>query len=197
MGAILTQSAAWSNVERAIANLKGAGCLTPLALYEVSEERLAELVRPSGYFRAKAAKLKAFARHLVGRHGGDLGRLFGPETAALREELLGLYGIGPETADSILLYAAGRPVFVVDAYTMRLLERLGLAGAGARYDELQGLFMQHLPADPALFNEYHALIVHHGKERCRKRPLCASCALRPVCPQGLLGQPLAVGSALV
>ncbi len=198
VGAILTQSAAWSNVERAISRLKAAGCLTPLALYEVPEERLAELVRPSGYFRAKTAKLKAFAAHLAGRHGGDLERLFAPETAALRQELLALYGIGPETADSILLYAAGRPVFVVDAYTARLLERLGLARAGERYDELQRLFREHLPADPVLFNEYHALIVRHGKEACRKRPLCDGCGLRRACPAGLARErALAVDAAFV
>ncbi len=181
VGAILTQSAAWTNVERAISNLKAARVLTPAALRELPVDEVAGLIRPSGYYNAKALKLKAFAERLGSRYGGDLGELFALDTDQLRRELLSIYGVGEETADSIILYAAGRPVFVIDAYTRRILGRLGLAPEGGSYGAFQSLLAQNLPADEALFNEYHALFVRHGKEVCRKAPHCPHCCLRALC----------------
>ena len=182
VGAILTQSAAWGNVEKALANLKGEGVLSPQGLYHLPEERLARLIYPSGYYNAKARKLKAFVGHLVEVYQGDHDRLFAPDVAALRPELLALHGIGPETADSILLYAGAKPVFVVDAYTRRSATRLGLAPANASYAALQALFMANLPPQVPLFNEYHALLVRLGKEACRKVPRCPVCPLLELCP---------------
>lgn len=184
VGAILTQSAAWANVEKAIANLRRAGALSPEGLRRLSEAELAALIRPSGYFNAKARKLKAFVDLLDERFEGDLDRLLAAPVDDLRSLLLATHGIGPETADSVLLYAAGRPVFVVDAYTRRLFSRLGLAAARDDYQGWQELLTAHLPRDAALFNEYHALIVRHGKEVCRRRPLCPICPLLDICPTG-------------
>jgi len=182
VGAILTQNTAWSNVERAIANLRAAGALTPAGLLALTTEETARLVRPAGYFNTKARKLRAVVEFLDQEYGGDLDRLFALDTATLRETLLSLYGIGPETADSILLYAAGRPVFVVDAYTRRIFSRLGLVPETVTYHDLQALFSDHLPSDVSLFNEYHALIVRHGKVRCTSRqPGCDSCPLSEGC----------------
>lgn len=178
VGAILTQGTAWVNVERALARLRAAGLLEPRALGRVRLGRLARLVRPAGYYRVKAGRLRAFLRHLSRRHGGSLRRLLRQPADALRRELLGVPGVGPETADSILLYAAHRPVFVVDAYTRRILGRHRLAPPDADYATLQALFMAHLPRDPALFNEYHALLVRLAKEHCRPRPRCEGCPLR-------------------
>jgi len=180
-GAILTQSAAWSNVEKAIGNLKSASKLSPAALREIPIDDLAGLVYPSGYYNAKAKKLKALVEWL-GEHGDDLSRLDGRETGELRKELLSVHGIGPETADSILLYALGRPVFVIDAYTRRLLARLGVAPEKDTYDGWRALFMDNLPPDANMFNEYHALIVRHGKEKCRKTARCVECRLGDECP---------------
>src|SRR5436309_356804 len=159
VGAILTQSAAWSNVERALANLKAAGSLSPKGIADISEGELAELIRPSGYFNAKARKLKAFVRLLEERASGDLERLLAIPAAELRALMLATHGIGPETADSILLYAAGRPVFVIDAYARRTFSRLGLAPEIDSYTSWQRRFGESLPSDAAMFNEYHALIV--------------------------------------
>ena len=184
-GAILTQSAAWANVERALANLKAAGALSPEGIAEISVRELAELIRPSGYYNAKARKLKAFVRIVDECAGGDLERLLALPTAELRALLLATYGIGPETADSILLYAAGRPVFVIDAYTRRTFSRLGLAPEMDSYDGWRSLFSESLPPDAETFNEYHALIVRHGKQVCRKRPLCHACPLSAICPTGV------------
>lgn len=182
VGAVLTQSVNWGNVERVISNLKAAGALSPRALREVPPEALATLIRPAGYYQAKARKLKALAE-FIGTAGDDLGRLFTGDTPELRERLLRVYGVGEETADSILLYAAGRAVFVIDAYTRRIVGRLGLARPTAPYRELQGLFMDHLPADAALYNEYHALLVRLGKEVCRKTaPRCPACPVADMCP---------------
>ncbi len=185
VGAILTQSAAWTNVEQAISNLKGENALTPEALHALPVERLAFLIRPSGYFNAKALKLKAFAERLHSRYNSDLGRLFTLDTASLRQELLSIHGVGEETADSILLYAARRPSFVIDAYTKRIVSRLGLAPSKDGYGDFQALFAQNLPPDEPLFNEYHALLVRHGKEVCRKAPDCPRCCLRSICPHGV------------
>lgn len=178
VGAILTQNTNWRNVERAIANLRAAGALTPAAMLRLAPEALAELIRPAGYFRVKAARLGHLLEHLRRRHRGSVARLLHAPLPALREELLGISGIGPETADSILLYAAGLPSFVVDAYTKRVFSRHGLVPADAGYAEVQALFARALPADAPLFNEYHALIVRVGKECCRPRePRCGTCPL--------------------
>ena len=185
VGAILTQSASWANVEKALANLKAAGALSHRALQRMDEGVIAELIRPSGYFNAKARKLKALVEMVHRRFDGHLHCLLRVETAELRDVLLATHGIGPETADSIVLYAAGRPSFVIDAYTRRLFSRLGMQPERDTYEAWRSLFMDALPADAALFNEYHALIVAHGKDVCRKRePLCGECVLLEVCPTG-------------
>lgn len=178
VGAILTQNTAWANVERAIDNLRQGRLLTPAALERVPQTRLARLIRSSGYFRQKAIKLKAFVRYLRHSYGGSLARMFRRPTAELRKELLAVHGIGPETADSILLYAGHHPVFVVDAYTRRILARHNLAPEKAGYEEIRQLFESSLPRDAALWNEYHALIVNVGKNWCRTRnPVCDRCPL--------------------
>ncbi|MFQ5894625.1 MAG: endonuclease III domain-containing protein [Nitrospinota bacterium] len=178
VGAILTQNTAWANVERAIANLKGAGLLSFQGLREVSARRLARLIRPAGYFNQKARYLKELVSHLEAACGGDLSRFFARDTAALREEFLRIKGIGPETADSILLYAGGHPAFTVDAYTRRSFARLGLIRPRAPYEEIRRLFQEHLPPSSSLFNEYHALIVRLGKNLCLKSPRCGECPLQ-------------------
>lgn len=192
VGAILVQSVAWPNVERAIGNLKGAGALTPAALQALPEDDLADLIRPARFYNAKAGKVKAFVAHLEAQYGLELDGLLAQEGGALRRELLSIYGIGPETADSILLYAAGQPVFVADAYARRLLGRLGLVAKGVGYEALQAVCEAHLPRDVALFQELHALIVAHGKSTCRREPLCAGCPLLSMCgfgqAQGVLGE---------
>jgi endonuclease III related protein len=183
VGAILTQSTSWTNVELAIANLRREKLLTPVAMEGVSLERLSELIRSSGYFRQKARKLKAFAEFLRREYQGSLDKMFATATDELRGKLLGVHGIGPETADSILLYAGGHAEFVVDAYTRRILERHSLAHGKHTYEEIQQLFHSNLPRSAPLFNEYHALIVHTGKRYCRKRePDCARCPLQPLLP---------------
>ena len=184
-GAILTQSAAWANVELALANLKAASALCPEGIAAMTEGELAEVIRPSGYYNAKAHKLKAFVNLLEDEFDGDLKQLLSVPAAELRSLLMATHGIGPETADSILLYAAGRPVFVIDAYTRRTFSRLGLAPEVNRYDGWQTLFGDSLPSDANMFNEYHALIVRHGKQVCRKRPLCHACPLSVICPTGM------------
>ena len=185
VGAILTQNTNWGNVEKAIANLKRDGLLSPEALRDVPDAVLAESIRPSGFFNVKSVRLKAFVAYLFVRYGGSLERMFAGEWRELREELLMVPGIGRETCDSILLYAGGKPSFVVDAYTRRLLAALGLIDARADYETVRSLFMDNLPADPHLYNEYHALIVQHGKDHCRKRPHCTGCPLH-VCPSPLV-----------
>lgn len=178
VGAILTQNAAWVNAARAVARLRAARALTPAALGRLPRARLEALVRPSGVFRVKAARLAAFVHHLARHHEGRLDRLLRQPVPALRAELLSIPGVGPETADAILLYAAGRPVFVVDAYTRRILARHGLVPPDADYATLQALLMENLPHDPWLFGEYHALLVRTAKDHCRARPHCGGCPLR-------------------
>jgi endonuclease-3 related protein len=183
VGAILTQNTAWVNVERAVGNLRRAGLLTPVAMERVSIARLALLVRPSGYFRQKAKKLKAFVRFLRESYGGSLARMFRKPTAELRQQLLAVHGIGPETADSILLYAGGHPVFVVDAYTHRILGRHNLTNGKPDYGAVRSLFEMNLPRDAGLYNEFHALLVNVGKNWCRKgQPRCGECPLLPHLP---------------
>ncbi|MDE2058928.1 MAG: endonuclease III domain-containing protein [candidate division NC10 bacterium] len=184
VGAILTQNTAWTNVEKAINAIRAARLLNPRGIDGTPHDRLARLIRPTGYYNMKAERLKHFTCFLLARYSGSVQRMFRGKRPGLREELLGILGIGEETADSILLYAGGRPIFVVDAYTRRVLERHGLIAANARYGEIQRLFMAHLPADPALFNEYHALLVAVGKSYCRRTPNCNGCPLRydlPAC----------------
>jgi endonuclease-3 related protein len=178
VGAILTQNTSWRNVARAIERLREARFLTPARLAVLPQSELAEIIRPAGYYNIKADRLKRFLGYLQGRYGLSLPRMLARRPSRLRQELLGVRGIGPETADSILLYAGGVPSFVVDAYTRRILGRHGLSHPGAPYDEIQQLFMQALPLDARLFNEYHALLVAVGKDFCRPRPRCAACPLR-------------------
>ena len=181
VGAILTQSAAWGNVEKAIVNLRGVGALSPRALRELPRPKLAALIHPCGYYNAKALKLKAFALWLGNHYDDDLDRLFALDADDLRQQLLAVHGVGPETADSIILYAAGKPVFVIDAYTRRIISRLGLAPEKESYAAYQRFFMDNLPSDAKLFNEYHALLVCLGKNVCRRQPLCAECCLGDIC----------------
>ena len=179
VGAILTQNTTWNNAARAISALRAADKLSAAAIRDVSTDELAALIRPSGYFNAKARKLQAMAG-FIGETADDLDARFSGDTRVLRRKLLAVHGVGPETADSILLYAAGRPVFVIDAYTMRIMGRLGLA-KNPDYDSLQRLFTGNLEPDPALFNEYHGLLVRLGKEVCRPTPRCPECCLNSRC----------------
>jgi endonuclease-3 related protein len=180
VGAILTQNTAWINVEQAIKNLKRERLLSPARLREVAPRRLALLIRPSGYFNIKANRLVNLMDFLAGRYRGSLARMLRDDPGELRKGLLLVNGIGPETADSIILYAAGKPVFVVDAYTKRIFTRHGLVSERAGYDDVQQLFMGSLPGDAGLFNEYHALLVKVGKLHCKKRaPRCPGCPLEP------------------
>ena len=180
VGAVLTQNTAWGNVERAVANLRSAGALSPRSMAALSRRRLATLIRPAGYYNVKASRLRNFLDYLRKEHGLSMKRLGEVPTEPLRKELLSVTGIGPETADSILLYALGRPVFVVDAYTARILLRHGYVDGKAEYGRLQDFFHARLPRDAGLFNEVHALIVTLGKEYCRpRRPRCGECPLGP------------------
>ena len=179
VGAILTQNTAWKNVEKAISALKRHDLLSAVALMEIPERELAGLIRPSGYYNIKAGRLKAFFIFLRDQFSGSLEQMFAEDVSMLRQKLLGIKGIGAETADSILLYAGGKPVFVVDAYTRRILSRHGIVATRSSYGEIQRLFMDRLPADAALFNQYHALIVYTGKNYCRKQPRCQECPLYP------------------
>lgn len=181
VGAIMTQSTAWGNVEKAIANLKEAGMINPAALRQAPIEELAQFIRPSGYYNAKARKLKALVERLGTSYGDSLEAMFALDMPQLRSELLSIYGIGQETADSIILYAARKPIFVIDAYTLRITDRLGMNPDRGDYAALQRFFMDNLPHDERLFNEYHALFVRHGKEACKKSPLCSRCCLSDLC----------------
>lgn len=178
VGAILTQNTQWGNVERAITRLRSARLLTSVALASVDRGQLEELVRPAGYFRQKARRLQEFSQFLVREHDGALEGLFQQGVAAAREQLLQLNGIGPETADSILLYAGQLPSFVVDTYTARILKRHGWIDDEAGYYELQDWFVAQLPEDTQQWNEYHALIVRVGKEHCGSRAKCDGCPLQ-------------------
>ena len=183
-GAVLTQNTAWGNVEKAITNLKRQRLLTPSRLASVSSDRLASLIRPCGYFNIKTRRLTNLLVLVRDHYRGSLKRMFADDPEELRKSLLGVNGIGPETADSILLYAAKKPAFVVDAYTRRILARHGFISYNAEYHEVQRLFTENLPKDTGLYNEFHALIVRVGKERCRKRnPLCSECPLESLLPR--------------
>jgi endonuclease-3 related protein len=180
VGAILTQNTNWSNVEKAIERIKAQGALEPSILNGIVDEDLQEMIRPSGCYRVKARRLKAFLSVLCGDFGGDLARMLSGDLREARRRLLAIAGIGEETADSILLYAGQKPVFVVDAYTRRILERHGILKGRPSYGEIQRLFMNVLPVDAGLYNQYHALIVETGKRFCRKAPRCGECPLREV-----------------
>ncbi|HOQ88718.1 MAG TPA: endonuclease III domain-containing protein [Candidatus Hydrogenedentes bacterium] len=178
VGAILTQNTAWRNVERAIANLKQLDALEPQALVALTDAELEEALRPSGYFRQKAERVRRFTRWLLERHGGRLESLAELPLSRAREELLALNGIGPETADDILLYACGFPVFVIDAYTRRILARHGMPEAlSMPYEQLRHYIESRLDRDIPLFREYHGLIVWTGKDFCRRRARCEGCPL--------------------
>lgn len=188
IGAILTQNTAWTNVEKAIAELKAAAVLDPVTLHRISHAELAELIRASGFFNIKSKRIKAFVELLASRYSGSLERMFAGKWQALRTELLQVNGIGPETCDAILLYAGHKPSFVVDNYTRRLFQRLGMIEGDESYEEIRSLFMDNLAEDVAVFNEYHALIVEHCKQFCRKKPLCKNCPLRGACVYGQFDQ---------
>lgn len=183
VGALLMQQTAWTRVEEAIGNLKAAGLLDVRRLARADVPTIRRHVRVAGLYRTKPARLRSFCRHLLARADGDLGRYFDRPTAEVRADLLAQPGVGPETADSILLYAGGDPVFVVDAYTVRIGTRLGLF-TSAGYPEVQSFFESRLPKDADLFKEYHALLVVHGKTMCRPKPRCVECPLLSVCAFG-------------
>jgi len=177
LGAILTQNTSWKNVEKAFENLKSRGLLSVEKLDSIPTKKLANLIRPSGYFNQKAIKIKAFISYVKKTYNGDLDKMFDEDTHELREKLLRIKGIGPETADSILLYALKKPVFVIDAYTYRILSRHSMIPNEISYQEMQDLLMDSLPEDIQVFNEYHALLVRVGKEHCKRKALCKGCPL--------------------
>jgi endonuclease-3 related protein len=185
VGAVLTQNTNWQNVERAMANLRDADVLDPRALSHVPVEELEELIRPAGYFRVKAKRLRSLLEFIMDRYNGDLDVMFQTSLSDLRCQLLEVNGIGPETADSILLYAGELPTFVVDAYTFRVFCRHGWIGFDADYHQLQDYIQGALPQEVPLYNEYHALLVRLGKDFCRKsKPKCDLCPLRAMLPKG-------------
>lgn len=181
VGAVLTQNTAWANVEKAIANLKRERVLTFSRMINIAPEKLALLIRPSGFFNIKTKRLRHLLFFIHTHYSDSLSRMFAADSARLRQQLLEVNGIGPETADSILLYAGEKPYFVVDAYTKRIFSRQGLISGNADYHSVQSLFMDNLPRNTQFYNEYHALIVRIAKYHCKKvRPLCSDC---PICPQ--------------
>jgi len=184
VGAVLVQNTAWQNVAKAIDRLQAADLLDPHALFAVPAEELEELIRPAGYFRVKTGRLRNLLELLVERYDGSLGAMFATDLETLRAELLGIRGVGPETADSILLYAGGFATFVVDAYTHRVLARHGWIDFDADYYAIKDHFESGLERDAALYNEYHALLVRVGKLHCRKTPKCHGCPLADLLPDG-------------
>jgi len=188
VGAILTQNTSWRNVEKAIEKLKGKGVLNPEGIHHLKKSQLSSLIKSSGYFRIKADRLKSFVDFLFEEYDENIKKMRGERLGKLREKLLGVQGIGPETADSILLYGLKKPIFVIDAYTKRILSRHGMVSERASYDEIQKLFMDHLPPDEKLFNEYHALFVHLGKTLCKKIPRCDKCPIKDVRGKALVAR---------
>lgn len=178
VGAILTQNTAWKNVEKAIRQLTRARALGVAKLDRISHRRLARLIKSAGYFNVKALRLKNFISFVAKRYRGSHAQMCRQRTARLRADLLSVNGIGPETADSILLYAAERPVFVIDAYTRRILSRHGVLAFEKSYDDFQQLFTKNLPRDVALYNQYHAMFVKVGNQFCRSKPRCDTCPLK-------------------
>jgi endonuclease-3 related protein len=184
VGAILTQNTAWRNVRPAIRNMQQAGIWSCKAVHDAHGPDLINAIRPAGYYNSKARKLKEFAGLVVREFHGDLDALLSLETGTLRDTLLGVWGIGEETADDIVLYAAGKPSFVIDKYTIRIAGRLGWLAGGNKYTHYQRLFTRRLPAEAPLYNEYHALLDGHASRTCRKVPLCAGCCLADICRTG-------------
>jgi endonuclease-3 related protein len=180
VGAILTQNTSWRNADKAIQKLKGKGVLNPRGIHCLKKSQLASLIKSSGYYRIKTDRLKCFIDFLFEEYRGNIEKMGRERLGELREKLLRVKGIGPETADSILLYGLRKPIFVVDAYTKRILSRHGLISEKAPYGEVQKLFMDHLPLDEKLFNEYHALLVYLGKTVCKKMPRCELCPLKGI-----------------
>lgn len=182
VGAILTQSVSWKNVEVAIDNLKKHGLLTVEGIAGMERDKLAQLIKPTLYYNQKADKLRRFCTYIKENYGSNILKLLSKNTGDLRSELLSIKGIGPETADSIILYAAQKPIFVVDAYTRRIFHRMGFFKEDEDYQSMQDFFMANLPSDVNMFNEYHALIVALGKEYCTlKDPACDKCPLNVMC----------------
>ncbi len=177
IGAILTQNTNWGNVEKAINNLKKSRALSAKALYKIQAKRLASLIRPAGYYNIKSKRIRAFLKFLTNHYRGSMKKMGALETGDLRQQLLDVHGIGPETADSILLYALEKPAFVIDAYTKRVLERHNIVSKKATYHEMQELFHKNLSMDTQMFNEFHALFVKVGKDHCRPKPKCEGCPL--------------------
>jgi len=184
VGAVLAQNTAWANVTRALDNMRAADIWSIEAIHQTPQERLAPVIRPSGYFNIKARKLKEFAAFITRDFDGDLDACLNLPAADLRSRLLAVWGIGEETADDIVLYAAGTASFVIDAYTRRAIDRLGWPVPRNRYSDYQALFHERLPADAALFNDYHALFVRHGALTCRPTPKCEACCLLDICLTG-------------
>jgi len=184
IGAILTQNTSWKNVEIAISNLRKNNLIRVEEIKGINKNKLAALIKPSGYYNQKAERLKIFAEYITANYNGNLNKFLIKDTAKLRKELLTIKGIGPETADSIILYAAKKPVFVVDAYTKRIFTRLGMINKKSSYEEIQSFFQERLKNNVNLFNEYHALLVKHAKQYCRTRPLCSGCPLKGDCEYG-------------
>src|SRR4051794_4762378 len=183
VGAVLVQNTAWRNVERAIANLSDAGLMNPRALYDLPPVELADLIRPAGYYQVKAKRLRNLLRFVMEEYDGSLDAMFRTSLPSLREQLLAIHGIGPETADAILLYAGGLPTFVVDTYAHRILARHGWLDYDASYDDIKDYFESTLPDDAALYNEYHALLVRVGKDYCKRTsPKCEACPLAEMLP---------------
>jgi endonuclease-3 related protein len=183
VGAVLVQNTAWRNVERAIDNLREAGVMEPQALYKVPPAELAELIRPAGYYQVKTKRLRNLLQFLIEQYDGSLEAMFSMNLSSLREQLLAINGIGPETADAILLYAGGLSTFVVDTYTHRILARHGWLSYDSSYEEIKDYFESSLPADATLYNEYHALLVRIGKDYCkRSAPRCEHCPLATMLP---------------
>ncbi len=183
VGAVLVQATAWANAALAIENLRSADALSPPAIRSLPSDELERLIRPSGFFRSKARKLAALCEFLGSRYSDDIDEMARQPIETLRVELLEVHGVGEETADDILLYALGHPVFVIDAFTRRVFGRLGLVDSAGTYQSVQNVFNQHLPADESMFNEFHALIVRHANSTCKRSPSCMMCPLSSRCPK--------------
>ena len=184
VGAVLTQAASWKNVEMALDNLKAAGALSPEAIRRMDVNELAALLYPSGYYNAKAKKLKSLAQFIGGRFSDSIERMMESDVHSLREELLGVHGVGRETADAIILYAVGKARFVIDNYTKRILSRIGAFEKDASYSTVQRLFEENLAPEIDKYSEYHALLVRHGNSVCTTKPMCDRCCLVDLCETG-------------
>jgi endonuclease-3 related protein len=190
VGAVLVQNTAWLNVQRAIANLRDANVMNPRKMYALAPAELAELIRPAGYYQVKARRLRNLLKVVVEEFDGSLDAMFRTESFTLRETLLAIHGIGPETADAILLYAGGMPTFVADTYAHRILARHGWIDYAATYHDIKEFFERDLPAETQLYNEYHALLVRVGKEFCRRSiPQCETCPLAELLPAAGVVEP--------